>query len=183
MKILNILLISLLSVSSLFANQITINGNKFVFQNTAQVDEGSIEEYTIEGESLDNWTHLFAIRKFHNIESTKSYIMNMGSIYKESFPHMQFAYGQAGDSDEWWIDYITYKKKKMFMKKKDKFTEWDFFTARNNPKGGIIVYQYARREFHKKSPSESLAALDIPNLRTKMLPILIGNSFKTGKSQ
>jgi hypothetical protein len=152
------------------AQAIQIGTNTFYPAYTNSSSEGFLREYCLRAETPDNWTKLFAVRHFRNVESPKDYINRMGEEYRKKLPHMTFAAGGQESKNRWFIDYLTYEKGE------PKLTEWSFFRAETNVAGGIFVYQYSERMKYKKSVKE-LDTWDIKGLRKQMLPILMTNEF------
>jgi hypothetical protein len=152
------------------AQSIQIGTNIFYPAYTNSSSKGYLREYCIQSETTKNWTKLFAIRHFKNVESPKDYIDRMSEEYRKKLPHMKFASGGQESKNRWFIDYLIYEKSG------PKFYEWDFFRAETNATGGILVYQYAERRKYKKSIKE-LDSWDIKGLRKQMLPILMTNEF------
>jgi hypothetical protein len=170
MKILFICIFACIAVLDCNAQSIQIGTNTFYPAYTNSSSDGFLREYCLKSETVDNWTKLFAIRQFKNVDSPKGYINRMGDDYRKKLPHMTFASGGQESKNRWYIDYLIYEKggPKVF--------EWDFFRAETNATGGILVYQYAERRKYKKSIKE-LDGWDIKGLRKQMLPILMTNEF------
>ena len=152
------------------AQTIQIGTNTFHTAYTNSSSRGFLREYCLPAETTNNWTKLFSIRQFRNVESPKDYIDRMGQEYHKKFPHMTFASGGQKSANRWFIDYFVYEKGG------SKFLEWDFFRAETNATAGIWVYQYAERRRYKKSVKE-FDSWDIKGLRKEMLPILMTNEF------
>lgn len=152
------------------AQVIQIGTNTFHPAYTNSSSEGFLREYCLRAETTDNWTKLFAIRHFRNVESPKDYIDRMGEEYRKKHPHMTFTSGGQESKNRWFIDYLMYEKGG------PKLMEWNFFRAETNATTGILVYQYSERRKYEKSVKE-LDSWDIKELRKQMLPILMTNEF------
>jgi hypothetical protein len=152
------------------AQAIQIGTNTFYPAHTNSSSEGFLREYCLQAESTDNWTKLFAMRQFRNVDSPKDYITRTGEDYRKKLPNMKFASGGQKSKDRWFIDYLMYEKDG------PKLLEWNFFRAETNATGGIFVYQYSERRKYKKSVKE-LDSWDIKGLRKQMIPILMTNEF------
>lgn len=154
------------------AETIRIGDQVFVLADSKQSNEGTMKEYVPREQSLQNWKRLVAVRHFHNLKSPKKYIDNLVSEYRKRYPHMKFEAGGDKARNQWLVDYIIYPRDGG-----PKFVEWNFFTARPSSDRGIIVYQYAARASYEKSVEEAFKALDVPNLRREMLPVLRRSEF------
>src|SRR5690606_16562411 len=86
--------------------QIAIGDEIFNLAHAETAKDGSLAEYILPGETIENWTTLVAVRRFDKLKSPKKYVDTMAAEYRKLLPHMEFAIMQKEDKDEWMIDYI-----------------------------------------------------------------------------
>jgi hypothetical protein len=172
MKTFQLIFALLLSVICSEAQPFTIDGRTFHPAFTNSSNAGYLKEYLLTGQTLENWTNLFAVRCFKDLDSPKDYIARMQYEYRVKYPNMKCATGGQESRNRWFIDFLAYPKEKS----ESKFLEWDFFRAEVNSSGGILVFQYAERRAYKKSIKE-FDKWDIKGLRQHMLPLLTTNEF------
>src|SRR6267154_3368013 len=103
MKLLQILASVCLAALRCDAQAVQIGTNMFYPAYTNSSSEGFLREYCLRAETTDNWTKLFAIRHFKNVESPKDYIDRMGEEYRKRFPYMKFASGGQESKNRWFI--------------------------------------------------------------------------------
>jgi hypothetical protein len=152
------------------AESVQIGTDIFHRAYTNSSSTGSLQEYCLSGETVKDWTKLFAIRQFKNVDSPKDYITRMADDYHKKLPWMTYASGGEKAKNRWFIDFLMYEKGG------PKVMEWNFFRAETNSTGGVLVYQYAERKKYKKSVKE-LDNWDIKSLRKRMLSVLMTNEF------
>src|SRR4051812_27839146 len=95
---------------------IHIGTNTFYPAFTNSSAEGSLREYCLKGETIRNWTKLFAFRQFKNLDSPKNYIARMSDDYARKFPGMTFASGGMESKNRWFVDYLVYENSNAFSK-------------------------------------------------------------------
>jgi hypothetical protein len=99
------------------------NKHVLILPTTNSSSAGFLREYLLPKETTGNWTKLFAIRQFRNVESPKDYIDRMGEEYRKKLPHMTFASGGQESRNRWFIDYLMYEKGG------PKLMEWKFLSC------------------------------------------------------
>ena len=154
------------------AQTYTIADRTFYPASSEASAAGYLKEYVPAGQSLKNWTNLFAVRWFRDQESPKDYIDHLGLEHERRYPGMKYASGEQESKNRWFVDFLAYPKEKH----EPNYFEWDFFRAQTNAGGGILVFQYAERRPYHKSIEET-KGWDIKDLRNQLLPFLMTNEF------
>lgn len=151
-------------------------GKKEYFLAYTEKDEkiGSLREFVPEGETLQDWVTLVAVRHFYKTKSPKKYVERMAAEYRKRLPYMEFAIMQDPDSENWMIDYILYPPQE------DKgYVEWNYFKAMPNPnEKGILVGQFVRRHPLDGSLQKVFDKWNISDYRREMLDILLSHEFE-----
>lgn len=139
-------------------------------------DFAKIDEFIPKGQTLQNWKTLVAIREFYRVPSPEAYIEALKTDYQNGYPHMKFETGSDPQRGVFWIDYLLYSEKGDPIPNGE-FIEWNFFAVRKAKGKGVVLFQYAKREYDPESPFKAAEKLKIRELRARMLPILKKHSF------
>lgn len=175
MKNVSILALVLTFIVSAFAKEtIHLGGDIYYLAYDESGEEGSLKEFLLEGETLETWTRMVAVRNFKKAKSPKDYIGSMAQNYRSKYPHMQFAMFEKKETKEWAIDFIIYP-----LGQSSGHVEWNYFQA-GKVKGvkGIVVNQYVERKPFQGSLEQVFNQWNLRDYRTKMLTILMVDKFK-----
>ena len=153
---------------------IRLEGETYYLAFTESNEDGSLKEFLLQGETLETWTRMVAVRNFRKIKSPKHYIESMAQNYRAKYPHMQFAVFEKKETKAWAIDCIAYP-----LGQDSGHVEWNYFQA-GRVKGtkGIVVNQYVERKPYEGSLEPVFKAWNLRDYRTKMLGILMPAEFE-----
>lgn len=156
---------------------VNVTGQDFFLADSKQSDSMAIAEYVPSGETLSSWTKLVSLREFKDLDSPGEYIGKMAEKYEAKFPDGKAEVGHSDDEKLWYIDFTMHSDSGQ-----PRYVEWNYFTARENPKGGLLVCQYAqRRRYHEeRERTRATEQLDIPALRQIIIPRLHKSFFWEG---
>lgn len=155
---------------------ITIGSHSFTLASSAGNENEKLREYLLNGENFDRWTRLVAVREFSKISDPEAYIKNMAALYQKKRPYMQFRVFKNDKAPEWVIDFLDYPDSST-----ERFVEWNVFRAKKQ-KEGIVVYQYAQREYARDESDEPFSR--IGEIRKSQLKEVYSAGFEervTGK--
>lgn len=147
---------------------VAFNGESFAptFENTERGPDGTghpFVEFTLPGETVDNWTQLFAYHDFADLDVTPDQaVAALGDVVKEQNKDANFAITEVPGGQEAIIDFLTWTPGSDVME----FNVFKYVHAREG--NGLIAIQYAQRlnpdkldvmafrEFRKKAVEEMM---------------------------
>lgn len=103
-------------------------------------DTESLEEFIPEGESLERWAHLAAIRRYENLHDPAPIVKMMAKRLKEKNPQAPFSIIENPTTGAVVIDFVTWPED-------DSFAEFNIFKYSKRAGGGLVAEQYALRAY------------------------------------
>jgi len=119
-------------------------------------------EFTLDGETVDDWTKLFAFHDYAGLDAEPAAAAaTVRKTVLEQYKDASVAITDVAGSDEAILDFLTYDPKRDVM-------EFDIFKYARAPDGGLIALQFAQRfpagDFDKKA---------FPALRTRLVDEMV----------
>ena len=147
MRVVTTLFILLASMSLARAEPLTVEfgGQHYTvnFEDQAQLPNGrpggGIAEFTLAGETVDDWTKLFAYHAYPEAgDSPTRAVQTLGEIVKENNKDANFAIVEDEKTGEAIIDFLTWAPDSDIME----FDVFKYARAENGP--GLVAIQYAQ---------------------------------------
>lgn len=104
----------------------------------------NIKEYLPQGEKLDNWTRLAAIRRFSNLDDPVAYATATIKELKQKYPQSPSAVIENPKTGAVVLDFVVWPEDASFV-------EFNVFRYEKRPGGGLISQQYAIRAYGDKA--------------------------------
>lgn len=116
--------------------QLSFNNTLFelAFEETNR--DISIKEFLLSGETLDNWTQLVSIQKYHRASNPRIVAERMISLVQEQHPQVSTHIVDKAAEHEVLLDYVI---------ENGRWTEFHLFRLFKDRHGDVEVYQYAMR--------------------------------------
>ncbi len=140
---------------------VQFDGETLILAFEQNGDEQSLQEFILEGQNLDKWTKLAAIRQYEKLDDPKALVQAMAKRLKETNADAPFSIMEQEDDDAVIIDFVTWPEDGSFV-------EFNIFKYRKRPEGGLIAEQYALRAYEN---SEEFLSLLRP-LRERLVDVM-----------
>lgn len=148
---------------------VRFDGQKLELAYEAQGDEASIKEFIPQGQQLDNWTALAAIREQSGVDDPMEAVSNVVRKLKEDSPQSPFKVIQNEKTGEVIVDFVIWPADGSFV-------EFNVFKYSKRDSGGIVSQQYALREY--KDTEEFLKGLR--PVRERLVELMADKGLEPG---
>jgi hypothetical protein len=127
---------------------ITFDDVTYTRQFLGDMKPGGLAEYVRDGETVDNWTTLVAVRNFPKLDDPGRAAAELVKTLKASNPLARFQLLVKEDESEAMVDFITWPQD-------GSYAEFNVFRYLKRPGyAGLIAYQFAYR-FTNSGPDAS----------------------------
>ena len=144
------------------ADSVEFDGQRLVFAFESNNPGEHFKEYIPQGENLDSWTKLAAIREYSKIDDPKQLAERMAQLLKKQNPDAQSAIAGNPKTGAVVLDFVTWPPDHSFV-------EFNVFKIEKQEPHGIVAEQYAVRDY-----KDVIAFLkNLKPLRTKLRTAMI----------
>lgn len=133
-------------------------------------ENAAIKEYIPQGQKLENWTKLAAVRVQTVIDDPEAYAEGMIAELKKENPDAQYELMKNSETGEVILDFTIWAPDKSLV-------EFNVFRYRKHPGGGLVSHQYALRAYGDDA-AEFVAGLDEAK-RVELIAAVVGTDWPT----
>ena len=149
---------------------IHFDGQTLALAWEAENPNEKVKEYIPDGEKLDTWKKLASIREYPKTNDPKALAANLLQTLKKQNPNAPSSMIENPKTGEVMLDFITFPPDSSFV-------EFNIFKYFPKPGGGVVVQQYALREY--KDITTFLKGLKPERLR--LLDLMVTAGLQKGK--
>jgi hypothetical protein len=119
---------------------VQFDGQTLELAFTGDDSEATIKEFVPEGEKLDSWTRLAAIREFEELDNPVDYGLATIEQLKKQYPKSPSAIKEDPDTGAVILDFVVWPEDASFV-------EFNVFRLEKRAGGGLVSQQYAVRAY------------------------------------
>jgi hypothetical protein len=119
---------------------VQFDGQTLELAFTGDDSEATIKEFVPEGEKLDSWTRLAAIREFDELDNPVDYGIATIEQLKKQYPKSPSAIKEDPDTGAVILDFVVWPEDASFV-------EFNVFRLEKRAGGGLVSQQYAVRAY------------------------------------
>lgn len=147
---------------------VSFDDQTLVLAFTGDDAEATIKEFVPEGEKLDSWTKLAAIREFDKLDSPVDYGVATIEQLKKQYPKSPSAILENPDTGAVVLDFVVWPEDASFV-------EFNVFRIEKRAGGGLTSQQYAVRAYGDASEP---FLTNLPSLRKHLVELMASQGLQ-----